>query len=118
MDTTDNDIEIPSSALVEESDICIHLIAKTDCRLCKNKCEHSKEKRIVRSVVVVVYVFIIEEKEIVRSVVVVNYVNRPFVRQLKTTDTMDIVLDVTSIYFPMNLFQKIIKQKSMLFWNL
>ena len=44
MDTTDNDIEIPSGALLEESDMCIHLIAKTHCKSCKYKCKHGRKK--------------------------------------------------------------------------
>ena len=44
MNTYDNENEIPSSALLEESDMCIHSIAKSDCRLCKYKCIHSRKK--------------------------------------------------------------------------
>ena len=44
MNTYDNENEIHSSALLEESDMCIHSIAKTDCRLCKYKCIHSRKK--------------------------------------------------------------------------
>jgi len=44
MDTNDNEIEIPSSALLEECDMCIHSIAKTDCKTCKYKCEHGRRK--------------------------------------------------------------------------
>ena len=44
MNTYDNENEIPSSSLLEESDMCIHSIAKTDCRLCKYNCEHGKIK--------------------------------------------------------------------------
>ena len=44
MNTYDNENEIPSSALLEESDICIHSIAKTDCRTCKYKCSHCISK--------------------------------------------------------------------------
>lgn len=42
MNTYDNENEIPSSALLEESDTCIHSIAKSDCRLCKYNCEHNR----------------------------------------------------------------------------
>jgi len=48
MDTTDNEIEIPSSALVEECDMCIHLIAKIDCKTCKYNCIHGRRKRDCR----------------------------------------------------------------------
>jgi len=44
MDTNNNEIEIPSSALLEECDMCIHSIAKTDCKTCKYKCEHGRRK--------------------------------------------------------------------------
>jgi hypothetical protein len=59
----------------------------------------------------------VKQKYVVRNVVEAVYVNNPFVRhvKIKTTDTRDIVLDVTSIYFQMNLSHKIIKQKNMLF---
>ena len=44
MNTNDNENDIPSSALLEESDMCIHSIAKTDCRICKYKCSHGRVK--------------------------------------------------------------------------
>jgi len=44
MNTTDNENEIPSSALVEECDMCIHSIAKTDCKLCRYNCIHGRQK--------------------------------------------------------------------------
>jgi hypothetical protein len=44
MNTNDNEIEIPSSALVEECDMCIHSIAKTDCKLCRYNCIHGRQK--------------------------------------------------------------------------
>ena len=44
MNTYDNENEIHSSALLEESDMCIHLIAKTECKKCKYKCSHGKQK--------------------------------------------------------------------------
>jgi hypothetical protein len=74
----------------------------------------------VRNVVVVLFVVTVNLNHNVRNVVVVPYVNQPFVKLIKTKiiNTMDIVLDVTYIYFPMNLFQKIIKPKNMPFWNL
>lgn len=48
MDTTDNEIEIPSGAPLEESDMCIHSIAKTDCNKCKYNCIHGRRKRDCR----------------------------------------------------------------------
>ena len=44
MNTTNNEIEIQFSALLEECDMCIHSIAKTNCRLCKYKCDHGRQK--------------------------------------------------------------------------
>jgi hypothetical protein len=44
MDTYDNEIEISPKALLENCDICIHSIAKTECKLCKYKCIHGRQK--------------------------------------------------------------------------
>jgi hypothetical protein len=44
MNTYGNEIEIQSSSLLEEYDMCIHSINKNICKLCKYKCIHNRQK--------------------------------------------------------------------------
>ncbi len=95
MNTYDNEIEIQPSYLLENCDICIHSIAKTECKLCKYSVFIADKNQFVRNVMAVVFANTVDKNHIVKNVGVVLFVFT--VNQNHDVNNAEVVLFVVTV---------------------